>query len=295
MVKILLLSDFHGVTLPYMKRIVSTNDIDLILSPGDYCGNAEWSKLFFKYMYGKPEDTRIPLRVRSRMWFLEKKSFFMGLRVLRNIKKLGVPFLGIMGNWDPAPYGKNIHDFDIETNRLLKMKSYEGPGFEFIDLGYKELRDVIIIGGASSTAPEKATKPYLKKLRDKYELTRKELKKYERAYAFRVRKYKTLFSRAKKKGKRVIFLTHNCPYDTKLDTLGAGPMKGEHYGSFMDRDIILRYKPDLVICGHIHENVGKCTLGKSLVVNAGAVMDGRYGLVEFDSEKGVLQIKLKKV
>ncbi len=55
-----------------------------------------------------------------------------------------------------------------------------------------------------------------------------------------------------KKGKKVVLITHAPPHKTKLDKLGI-----EYVGSESIRKFIEKYKPNLCICGHIHENAGK--------------------------------------
>ena len=54
--KFLVIGDFHGKLPLSMKRIVAREEIDMILSPGDYCGNKKLSQLIFRYLYGKDES-----------------------------------------------------------------------------------------------------------------------------------------------------------------------------------------------------------------------------------------------
>jgi len=68
-----------------------------------------------------------------------------------------------------------------------------------------------------------------------------------------------------KENPKVILLTHAPPYRTKLDLIGR-----KHCGNLSIRQYIERTKPDIVICGHFHENEGKeDNIGKTLVVNPG--------------------------
>jgi hypothetical protein len=70
----------------------------------------------------------------------------------------------------------------------------------------------------------------------------------------------------KEKGKeKIILVTHAPPYNTKVDMIGKNPV-----GNKSIRDFITEVKPDLVICGHLHENAGKQDkIGKTLVINPG--------------------------
>lgn len=54
------------------------------------------------------------------------------------------------------------------------------------------------------------------------------------------------------KNKKIIFITHAPPYGTRVDKLGRN-----HTGNKSLRDFIEKYKIDLHICGHLHENFGK--------------------------------------
>jgi len=68
------------------------------------------------------------------------------------------------------------------------------------------------------------------------------------------------------KSKKVIFVTHAPPYNTKIDLLqGLG-----HRGSKSIRKFIKEVKPILHICGHFHETAEKKDkLGKTTIINPG--------------------------
>ena len=57
------------------------------------------------------------------------------------------------------------------------------------------------------------------------------------------------FKKYIKKGKKIILITHAPIYNTKLDLLN-----NEHVGNKSTRRFIDDVQPELVICGHIHEN-----------------------------------------
>ena len=76
-------------------------------------------------------------------------------------------------------------------------------------------------------------------------------------------KFKDIISH--NKGKKIILVTHAPPYKTKLDKLGRN-----YSGNKSLRDFIDKYKIDLHICGHLHENFGKeDNIGKTRVINPG--------------------------
>ena len=67
-----------------------------------------------------------------------------------------------------------------------------------------------------------------------------------------------------KKKNKIVLILHQPPYGY-LDLI----MK-EHTGNKSFADFIKKYKPLLVICGHLHENENKeKRLGKALIINPG--------------------------
>lgn len=68
-----------------------------------------------------------------------------------------------------------------------------------------------------------------------------------------------------KKAKKKIMVTHIPPYKTTVDDLGLG-----NVGSESVRKIIEKLQPDIALCGHIHETMGrKDKIGKTTVFNVG--------------------------
>jgi hypothetical protein len=65
--------------------------------------------------------------------------------------------------------------------------------------------------------------------------------------------------------KKKILVTHTPPFGTKLDNLGFA-----HVGSEGIRKVIEITKPDIVLCGHMHETFGKKDkIGKTKILNVG--------------------------
>ena len=67
---------------------------------------------------------------------------------------------------------------------------------------------------------------------------------------------------------------------------------GESVGCVSLRRYIDDFCPDLLICGHIHEDRGKAELGKTTVVNVGEMRQGYAALVELDEQIKVDWIEL---
>jgi Icc-related predicted phosphoesterase len=80
----------------------------------------------------------------------------------------------------------------------------------------------------------------------------------------------------------VILISHNPPVNTICDALE----NGMHVGSAALRAFIEEAQPDLCFCGHIHEAVGVDRIGRTVVVNAGPLSAGGYGLISLNPEAG---------
>lgn len=73
------------------------------------------------------------------------------------------------------------------------------------------------------------------------------------------------FKKMMQKGKKIVFVTHPPVYRTKLDHLPVG-----HQGNKSTRKFIEEAQPDLVLCGHFHENEKKWDkIKKTLIINPG--------------------------
>jgi Icc-related predicted phosphoesterase len=84
---------------------------------------------------------------------------------------------------------------------------------------------------------------------------------------------------------KVILVSHNPPYNTKLDQAHMSP----NVGSKSLRKIIEEYQPDICLCGHIHESFGIQELIKTKCVNPGAIRDGQAAVIEINKD---IQIRL---
>ncbi|MEX1276337.1 MAG: metallophosphoesterase [Bacteroidota bacterium] len=83
-----------------------------------------------------------------------------------------------------------------------------------------------------------------------------------------------------------IFIPHAPPHDTLVDKISSGA----HVGSLAVRMFIERRRPDLVLCGHIHEARGVDTIGETRVVNCGPAGRGYYVIIDLDTD---LRVELR--
>lgn len=89
------------------------------------------------------------------------------------------------------------------------------------------------------------------------------------------------------KWNNLILIMHNPPKDTECDKIP----NGVHVGSQKLREYIEKYEPLLVVTGHIHESIGVCNVGNTTVVNPGALMEGKYAVVEAVKDGEAWKIK----
>jgi len=82
-------------------------------------------------------------------------------------------------------------------------------------------------------------------------------------------------------GAKTVLATHAPPRDAS----GLDYARGKPVGSSAIRRIIEERQPAASLCGHIHENEGEATIGRTKVIKVGAAMDGRA--VELEVGKGI--------
>jgi Icc-related predicted phosphoesterase len=83
-----------------------------------------------------------------------------------------------------------------------------------------------------------------------------------------------------------ILLAHYPPfgYFDKVKYKGENPMNGKHIGFKGYTEFIKKNKPDLFICGHMHEYQGKTKIGKTAIVTTGSAKQGKAAMIEFDEK-----------
>lgn len=86
-----------------------------------------------------------------------------------------------------------------------------------------------------------------------------------------------------------ILISHNPPKNSACDVIGGGI----HVGSEAVRHFIEKYQPEICICGHIHESKGIDQIGRTKIINPGALSEGGYVILEY--ENGMLSARLGKL
>lgn len=77
---------------------------------------------------------------------------------------------------------------------------------------------------------------------------------------------------------RLVLVSHTPPHGTATDVLGSGA----HVGSKAVREFIERVQPEVCITGHIHESRAEDVIGRTRVINPGALAAGGYVRLTWD-------------
>lgn len=282
--KILVVGDFHGEFPLKFNKIIDKEKIDLVVSLWDY-PPFHYRKLWFKHCYGKDVELW-EIIGKKKYKKLVMKDLRMAEKALSKLNKIKVPVFTVLGNidWpsfddvaDDKKVGKTMPNWDRKEKLAEKLKKYKN----IHRFDYKALRfgDYFFIGMRGHSFPGRV----------KSKAFRKHKKILEK-----------LFNKFKKE--KIIFVSHNIAHNTKLDIVSlkakkfalksSGKKHGtilkarkRHYGSKLARRIIEKYHPLLHLGGHIHESFGKDKIRRTILVNPGAVHEGKAAIIELNKGK----------
>ena len=273
--KILAIGDFHGKFPEKLKNIVKKEKIDLILSDGDYAGISDFRpalKKMFKLASQGKQFSFEDYFGKGKYKKLLEKDYNIGKNVLKQLNKLNVPVISVFGNGDW--YKSSFNEVGkFYENDIMILKNIKD-----INTSKTSFKKIKITGFGGYMDPDiYFTKKGIKKINGTAKSTKKRRKRYAKAE-------KKLFSLMKNNPN--ILITHYTPYKCldKLKTKNIA-FSGENMGVSSFNRVIKKFKPELVICGHMHENQGKCKLASSLVVNPGAAVEGKCAFIDFDEDK----------
>lgn len=174
-----------------------------------------------------------------------------GRPFLQELLKLHKHIVAVLGNCDPPDFEDELKKADISITNSLK----EYKGFYFTGSG----------GGSKFTG----TTPY--------ERTDEEL----------VSDLSAVKHLAEDGIKNLILVCHNPPYGGKTDKVA--PLI--HVGSKSITRFIKVYKPLLTVSGHIHESYAIDKIGETVLINPGALMEGRYAVANISLSNGKFKIQ----
>ncbi|MFH1211968.1 MAG: metallophosphoesterase [Candidatus Woesearchaeota archaeon] len=266
MPKFLIIGDLHG-----QKPSIHFRDFDAIIAVGDFCSDKEIKKIdnpinyqkFLNDPYSyKPWHESVKKSEAKRIVL---DSIRPGRRILEFLNSFGVPVFIVPGNWD---FGA-VSRYDTGFLGQNFFKTHLISGLENVVDIHKKIRNFggyTIIGYGNSSGPELFKHRGYDKI-----FRKKDVLKNKKEYSILVGAWDALFRKAKARKKPVIFLSHNVPYNTPLDTIRnkQSIRRGWHYGSLVTREMIDRYQPLVCIGGHMHEYFQKCSVGKTTAINAG--------------------------
>ena len=279
--KILAIGDFHGKFPSKLITKIKKEKPDLILGLGDYTGLPEWRPVIIAQLKAREKGGEVlnteKIIGKKRYAALLKKDYAAGKFVLKEINKLNKPGFVIFGNgdWYKASFndvGKFYEDY-VKKLKNLKQINFGKAKFNGITfIGFGGYMDI----DAYFTEKD----PSLSKRVQRRNEARRKLNKIL----------------SKTKGER-IFLFHYPPkgvFDIISDKKD-NPMRGKSVGMGFFRKALLKYKPKLALCGHMHEYQGIKKIGKTLVVNPGNADRGRYAIIDYpEDRKGKIRVKFVK-
>jgi Icc-related predicted phosphoesterase len=255
--KILAIGDFHGKIPEKLKKVLLKREYDFILCNGDFPESEKIRKLIFKNWAEKPWWEVIGMKKAQQ---IEKESFNSGVKILKQLNSLGKKTHIVWGNTD-------FYESIKKRKRKSRAKSPISPG------DYKKtirkLKNIILIDRKKSKISGLEILGHGRYV-DVTEFIRHPIDKDKDAIKYREERYNkdknTLFKLFKKnKPKNFIFLTHYTPYKI-LDKikLKGSPMYNKPAGFEPYNQIIKKFKPLLMVCGHMHENPGKKNAWKNI-------------------------------
>lgn len=266
--KFLAIGDFHGEFPAKFKRLIKKEKIDLVVSNGDFFPFI-YRDLWFKHCY-RTEVNLWDVIGRKKYVSLVNKDLSLGDEALRKLNALPVPVITVVGNIDYTPlhdtYDEKPPKDDLRRQDLLSRLLKKYKNIHRFDYSFVEFGEYVFIGSYGGSSPG-----FVK----------------SRAY----KKHKKILERFFKRFryKKIIFVSHNVPYNTKLDKIGMKAhisVRGKHYGSKLIRRVIDKWQPIVHVGGHIHEGRGMQKLGKTLCVNPGAAHEGQAAIITLEG-KGV--------
>jgi Icc-related predicted phosphoesterase len=211
----------------------------------------------------------------KKAYRLEKESFDSGIKVLKEINKLKKKCYLVWGNTDFYKETRTNEPKEIVpgyySDKLNKMKN-----LIIVDKRKKNIKNISLIGFGGYVD----VTDFIKYPVDKEKRKQKErLKRYNES----ARELYKLFS--KYNPKNFIFLIHYPPYGImdKIKHKGS-PMNGKRAGFEPYNKMIKKYKPILVINGHMHEYQGMKRIGSSIIVNPGLAQKGKAAIIEIDEK-----------
>jgi hypothetical protein len=259
LMKIGLLADIHGSekNLDLLLNHFEQEKVNLVLIAGDIAATVNYKLIIRSFISSKKISRSYYANYvySSALELFDKFQIKSLKKILKRLNSCSFPAILISGN--------------SETNNarlFLKEESDKSNNLFFIDEDLLQLPKLkITFVGYSGTMPAVYRRAFASPGEKPLTQMREELEKVE--------------SKVKDSTDPVIFLTHDAPYGTKLDIISSRKEQG---GNKAITEFIEKVKPLINIHGHIHENRGIDRIGKTLLINPGAVVDGRGAIYDYN-------------
>ena len=272
--RILSLSDLHG-KMPLIR--FSKHKFDCIVLVGDIFGDLQ-REYINKYIERKTEllkkgETKKSEKLKifdfiskNELKKLEIKNIELGEKILKYINSFEKHIFLVMGNHDNPKVLDGMPNYFNSYEKSLEDLIPKYKNIYLVQNKIVEFKKVNFCGIGSVSAPE----PLEFLERENFENLEDFMK-----YNFRVKCNRNIlkimrkiFSKSKKP---YVLISHNSPYNTKLDLVSKknSYADGKHYGSVICNFLIEKFSPILCFSGHIHEGFGTLKMNKTTCFNVG--------------------------
>jgi len=258
--KILCVGDPHG-----NKKVlnIKVKDADLVLIVGDLGDSEVVRKYYLKYVVGLKKRNWKDFISRKELKDLYVQMIDSSVKVLKHFSKKPVFF--VFGNL-----------MEVRTENIKKADKKHGIKLQTFESKISKLKDIKNIGYKviNFKGLKIAGLPFFRDMDwiKRFKSRNKDLISYAKKEEPVAKKF------LKNLDKVDILLTHVPPYGV-LDKVSFEKApehwKGKHGGSKDLLKYIKKKQPRLVLCGHIHEGKGEAMVGKTRVINLGALGDHR--------------------
>jgi len=276
--KILAIGDFQGNFSEKLKNKLKKEEFDLVLSMGDYAGIDDWKPYIMKMLgsskKGLKRMTPQEFFGKNKFKALLKKDRDLAKNVLKNLNNLKRPVISIFGNSDDDWYNYKFSNLAKPKTPLInffkKLKNikditYSKTKYENISfIGFGGYMDIDAFFDKKEWKDETEEKRFARILR----------REASKNHLIKILK--------KVKGEK-IFVFHYPPkgaFDI-IKSHKSNPMNGKSAGIGFFKEAILKHKPKIALCGHMHEYQGVKKIGSSLVINPGDAQRGKYAIIDY--------------
>lgn len=288
--KILAIGDFQGKFPIKLQKLIKKEKLDAIISVGDHGGIAEWYP-WLKDMFKRTKKGKLPISTeeffgKKRFKQIQKKDDIAAKKVFRTLNDLGktVRVFYIIGNtdddWYRYPFDRRWPVNKTKFNFLKNKKNLTS-----LDYRSRKWKNFTLIGFGGYM-------DIVSQAKDRWRT------KQSRAWALKriSRSKKKLFEVLKKTKAPRIFVFHYPPKGI-FDIIKEkdNPYKGRSTGIHAFAQAIKRYKPRLVLCGHMHEYQGMKKLHGVPVINPGDAGEGKAAIITLpENKKNTVKVKFIK-